>query len=208
METHRQPKRETDRLYMLTDGVFAIVATLLVLDIKLPDIADHRTHQELIQNLIKVIPSFTAFAFSFLTVIIYWINHDHIAQWLKHHDHPMKYLNLVFLFWLCLIPFPTKFISEYPTETVSVVTYGLEMFMVALAANTLFWYIAFRGKLLDSRISRAMRKDYLIRGLGGLALYFIAMLLSLWHVEIAIAFYIMIPLLYVILPKAELSEVG
>src|SRR5258708_26549554 len=149
METHRQQKPEASRMDALTDGVFAIVATLLVLDVRLPEIPERHTQQQLIRSLIDVAPSFVAFAFSFLTVIIYWINHDHITQWLKLHDHPMKYLNLAFLFWLCLIPFPTKFISTYPMEPVAVMTYGLEMLMVALTSNILYWYIAFRGKLLD-----------------------------------------------------------
>ncbi len=192
------------RMDALTDGVFAIVATLLVLDVRVPDIPPNHSHQELIQSLIKVLPSLIAFAFSFLTVIIYWINHDHISQWLKHTTPNTKYLNLLLLFWICLIPFPTKFISEYPTEQVAVMLYGLELMMVAITGNILFWYMAFRTDILQDSISYKTRKKYFLKIIGGPILYLLSVIMSFVSVYISIALYVLIPLLFVILPKAEL----
>ena len=93
----------------------------------------------------------------------------------------------------------------YPNETVAVMTYGLEMFLVAVTGTVLYWYIAFRGKLLDPAITMKTRKNFYKRSIGGPIMYFVAILISLLSTKISIAFYIIIPLLYVFLPKAELE---
>lgn len=199
-------KNDINRMDALTDGVFAIVATLLVLDIKLPELSEHASREEFMASLQKALPSFIAFAFSFLTVIIYWINHDHLSKWVKEYTPHVKYLNLIYLFWICLIPFPTKFISEYPGEQVAVLTYGLEFFMTAVTANIFYYYLAFRTRLLYDSISVKTRKKFFYRILGGPILYGLACVVSFIHVNLSIALFIAIPLLFLFLPKAELLE--
>jgi|SRR6185436_17264863 len=194
--------KELVRLEALTDGVFAIVATLLVLDIKLPDFPLNQNSDA----FAEFISSFIAFTFSFITVMIYWVNHDHISRWRRGHNSKAIYLNLVFLFFICLIPFPTKFIAKYPNEMVAVISYGIEMFMVAVSGIALYWYLAFHGKLLDHSIPMKTRKNYLHKAYGGPSLYLLAILLGFVSYKISIALYIIIPLLYVVLPKTDLKE--
>jgi len=191
-----------------TDGVFSIVATLLVLEVKVPELPEHYSRDMLVNSLLHVLPSFIAFAFSFLTVIIYWINHDNLSALIRHYTPRVKYLNLLLLFWICLIPFPTKFISEYPLDQIAVISYGLAMFLVATTANFFFWYLAYRTKLLLSSISLKTRKNYLQKTIGGPVLYAVSILVSFIHIYISIALFIIIPLLYVVLPKADLLEEG
>ncbi|MEP7263087.1 MAG: TMEM175 family protein [Bacteroidota bacterium] len=197
---------KSSRMDAFSDGVFSIVATLLVLDVKIPAIPEHHTNAELLESLKHALPSFVAFTFSFLTVIIYWINHDHISHWIKYYTPRMKYINLFFLFWICLIPFPTKFISEYPGEQIAVTIYGIVFIMLAMAATMLFWYIAFYTDSLNNGISVNSRKKYLYKIIGGPILYAIAIWMSFVNVKVSIALYIIIPLLYVVLPKAELVK--
>lgn len=194
------------RMDAFTDGVFSIVATLLVLDIKVPEIPENHTKEELLHSLEHAFPSFIAFAFSFLTVIIYWINHDHISHWIKHYTAKTKYFNLFLLFWICLIPFPTKFISDYPSEQIAVMIYGVVFMMVAITAVMMFWYIAFYTESLNEAISNTARKKYLYKIIGGPIMYALAIWMSFIHVNISIAIYILVPLLYVVLPKAELKR--
>ena len=105
-----------DRVDFLTDGVFAIVATLLVLEIDVPEIPDHHTQAELWRSLGDVAPSFAAFAFSFLTILVYWVNHESLSRVVTHYPYRLVWINLLVLFFISMIPFTTKFISEYPTE--------------------------------------------------------------------------------------------
>jgi uncharacterized membrane protein len=203
-EKHKNLKDVFTRMDALTDGVFAIVATLLVLDIKLPEIPEHHTQAQLVESVKTVLPSFIAFAFSFLTVIVYWINHEHIAKWITHYNYRMKSINLFFLFWICLIPFPTKFISEYPTEKIAVFTYALVMFMVAASARWLFNYLAFKTDAMHHSIPLKIRKEFSMKATVA-AMYVLAVIASFFSVYISIGLFILNPILFLVLPKAELA---
>ena len=88
----------TNRVDALTDGVFAIAATLLVIEIKLPNIPTPHTQQQVLNSLLEVVPSFVAFAISFFTILIYWINHDGISKAIKYYNHRGSWLNIIFAF--------------------------------------------------------------------------------------------------------------
>ena len=190
----------------LTDGVFAIVATLLVLEIRVPHIPEDYTSDMLLHSLSEVLPSFIAFAFSFLTVVIYWVNHDHLSQFVARYTPKFKGLNLLLLFWMCLIPFPTAFVSEYPLEPVALLTYGCTLLGAAVTANYIYNHLAFKSDALSSAISEQQRKKYRKRLIGGPILYLLATLSTFVHPYVAIALYLVIPTLFVVLPRAELVE--
>jgi uncharacterized membrane protein len=194
------------RMDAFTDGVFSIVATLLVLDIRLPEIKANHTQEELLMSLMKVAPSLVAFTFTFLSVMIYWINQDHFSSLLKGYTPRLKYLNLFFLFWICLIPFPTKLISEYPQEQVAIITYGITMLMVAASANLIGFYVSFNSELLPAKISMKARRKFAVRNASGIVIYVVAIAAAFLDVKISIGIYILTPLLYVLLPKFELED--
>lgn len=191
-----------ERIDFLSDGVFAIVATLLVLEIRLPDIPAHHTQRELMDSLLDVAPSFGAFAFSFLTILVYWVNHESIGRVVTHYPYRLVWLNLLLLFWISMIPFTTRFFSEYPTEPVSVMTYGIVLLLTALTANAAYWYIAFRGNLMPPVIGREARVRYLRRSLLGPVLYLAAVVVALLNVYVSIAIYVAIPLVFFV-PAAQ-----
>ena len=115
------------RMDTLTDGVFAIAATLLVLDIHVPHLAPGQTQAELWHALAETVPSVVAFACSFVTILLFWLNHDSIGLAITYYSPRIKWLNMLFLLWISAIPFTTKFIAEYPREPAAVVTYGVVM---------------------------------------------------------------------------------
>ncbi len=199
-------KESHTRMDALTDGVFSVISTLLVLDIHVPHIPSRHSATELLNALKETVPSIVAFAFSFMTVMIYWINHDQLSMWLKEYNAKAKYLNIVLLFFLCLIPFPTRFISEYPTEPMAVFTYGLLMFLMASTALMNFRYLAFQSDLLDTRILPETRKKYAIRIAYGPLFYGIAAAVAFQNTNVSIAIFILIPLFFVLLPKVQLNE--
>jgi len=188
----------TNRVDALTDGVFAIAATLLVIEIKLPNIPTPHTQQQVLNSLLEVVPSFVAFAISFFTILIYWINHDGISKAIKYYNHRGSWLNIILLFFIVIIPFPTKFIAEYPTELVSVVTYGITMMLLGASANLLFWYLAFRANLLDPKISMKARRSIMKKFLFGPTLYLVATALAFVNVYISISIFIITPIIFFI----------
>jgi uncharacterized membrane protein len=196
---------EPDRMDALTDGVFAIVATLLVLEVKVPRIPDPHTGAELRAALWHVVPSLVAFAFSFLTVMIYWLNHDRLSRLMARYDERSRSLNLVLLFFICLIPFVTAFIAESPLEPAAVVAYGGIMLACALVAQWTFHYLAFRSELL-SGLSLDSRRRFARQVAGGPVLYGVAVGLAFLSVPVALGLYLVIPLLYIVLPREVLKE--
>jgi uncharacterized membrane protein len=185
-----------DRVDFLTDGVFAIVATLLVLEIDVPEIPDHHTQAELWRSLGDVAPSFAAFAFSFLTILVYWVNHESLSRVVTHYPYRLVWINLMVLFFISMIPFTTKFISEYPTEPAAVLIYGLVLLLTSLAAVLGYWYVAFSANLMRPEISHETRVQLLKRWIAGPVLYLVAVLAALVSVYVSIAIYIAIPLMF------------
>jgi uncharacterized membrane protein len=188
--------KPTPRIDFLTDGVFAIVATLLVLDIHVPVIPAEHSASELRHSLREAAPSFVAFAFSFLTILAFWLNHDGVGRVITRYPYRLVWLNLMLLLWISLIPFATKFISEYPGEPVAVLTYGIVMVLCASTAVLAYAYVAYWSDVMQPAIDVPARRRLLQRFAAGPALYLIACLAAFIDVRISIAIYIGIPLLF------------
>jgi uncharacterized membrane protein len=188
----------TNRVDALTDGVFAIACTLLVIDLKIPDIPEQHTQAQVIDSLMKVAPSFVAFTISFFTILIYWINHDGLSKAITHFNHRLSWLNILLLFFIVLVPFPTRFIAEYPREFVAVEFYGLTMFLLGVTANLMFWYMAFKVDLLDHRITKATRRSVMKKFLFGPSLYLFSVIAGFFNIYISLAIYVVVPIIFFI----------
>lgn len=191
----------------LTDGVFSIVATLLVLDVRVPKLPEHHAPGELAPALLRALPSLVAFAFSFLTVMIYWLNHDRVSRLVSRYDDRSRYLNLLLLFFVCLIPFVTAFVAEYPLERAAVIAYGAVMLACAAVSNWTFRYLAFGSGLLDGTTGQSRRRCARAILAGPLA-YAAAIAVAFVSVPVSIALFLATPLAYVVLPKATLEPIA
>jgi uncharacterized membrane protein len=118
------------RLETFSDGVFAIVITLLVLELRVPEV--HGSN-ELVQALKDLLPKFISFIVSFVYITIYWINHHQLFHMIKNTNRGLFWLNSLFLMCLTFIPFPTALIGSYPMDPVAVIFYGLAMMATAVS---------------------------------------------------------------------------
>ncbi len=125
---------EKTRLEAFTDGVFAIVVTLLVLDIRLPE---GTTTHNLGDNLVHVIPTFSTYVLSYFIVGLYWIFHHSVTRRFKSIDSRILCLNIVHLMLVGLIPFSTSVLSEFTFTTWAIVLYGVNI----LAINLTGWLV-------------------------------------------------------------------
>jgi uncharacterized membrane protein len=141
-----------NRLEAFSDGVLAIVLTIMVLELKPP-------HSGEVASLLPLIPKFVSYVLSFVYVGIYWNNHHHMFQVVKRVDGTVLWANMHLLFWLSLLPFVTAWSGENHFAPVPVATYGAVLFMAALA-----YYILTRALLRshgpDSELGRALGSDY------------------------------------------------
>lgn len=178
----------TTRLEAFSDGVFAIVITLLVLELRVPE---GHGGEELLSGLKELLPKFISFIVSFIYITIYWINHHQLFHVIKRGTRGLFWLNSLFLMCLTFIPFPTALIGSYPTEVVSVVFYGLAMMATAVSFVLMKAYIFAEPSL---QASQAKPKVFYL--VAGPLLYLIAVLLALSNTTFAIAIYLLIPVIY------------
>jgi uncharacterized membrane protein len=120
------------RVEALSDGVFAIVVTLLVLEIKVPHVGDHDSSAALARALVALGPKFVSWVISFVTVCVIWMNHHRLFKLMGRVDHGLFWWNANLLLWISFIPFPTALMGDYPANRLAVSFYGLVMTLMAL----------------------------------------------------------------------------
>lgn len=187
------PKSFTQRLDAFSDGVFAIVITLLVLELRIPEVHGINASQELWHSLTELLPKFVSFVVSFFYVSIYWYNHHQLFHPVKILDRRLFWLNSLFLLFLTFIPFPTALIGSYPNSPVAATCYGLAMMFTALSFVLMKMYIKYSGHVMKA--VRVVGKDVFYL-LTGPLLYLVASLLALVNVKLALAIYILVPVIY------------
>jgi len=197
----------TKRMEALSDGVFAIACTLLVLEIKVPHLEKGFTQKEMLHALGEILPSLIGFVFSFLNILVFWVNHDAINKVIVRYDTKVTYLNIVFLLFISLIPFTTSFISEYPDSFIAISCYGLVLFCASLAGATMYRHLAFRSHLFMREVTMASRKKIWRQVVSGPVLFAVAIAGGLISIYIPIVIYIIIPVSYMFLPQLDFDTV-
>jgi len=129
------------RVETFSDGIFAIIVTLLVLEIKVPHIENHGSVVELAAALWHLAPKVIAWIISFFTVCVIWVNHHRIFEVMKNIDQTFFWLNANLLLWCSLIPFPTALMGDYPDNPLAVSSYGAVSFMMGIAFTLIRVYM-------------------------------------------------------------------
>jgi uncharacterized membrane protein len=192
----------TSRLETFADGVLAIAATLLILDVSV-------SGSPLSHQLARAWPSYVAYMVSFLTIGIIWVNHHTLLEHCRRVDRRFLYLNLLLLVAVGIVPFPTSLVDRYILSeqgaTAALVVYGLGGMLIALAFSGVFFYATHDGKLVGDRAAaRRIRSEGKLFPIGlaayalGIALAFVAPIASLVVYGLTALFYAL-PLL----PLAE-----
>ncbi len=178
----------TERIEAFSDGVIAILITIMVLELKSP-------RQTTLRALAPVLPVLLTYVLSFIYLGIYWSNHHHLLHTVERVSGGMLWANLHLLFWLSLIPFTTGWMGENRFASVPTALYGVVLLMAALA-----WWIlqqriiALHGK--DSLLSRAVGADW--KGKLSPLLYLTAIVLAAFARWASLALYALVALLWLI----------
>ncbi len=165
--------RSPGRVEAFSDGVLAIVITLLVLELKVPVLQDALSRGEAVDALRLLSPKFGSFLLSFAYVAVFWVNHHHFFDLVVEVSPGLLWLNNLLLLFLCVIPFPTAFIGDYPANPVALVCFAAVLMSAGLVF-TLMWAYAHRRNLLDASVRAEAARDAVRRGLLGPPLYAVA----------------------------------
>jgi uncharacterized membrane protein len=144
-------EKETGRIEAFSDGVFAIAVTLLVLELKVPQLAEDAGSAELWSALLSRWPSYAAYLVSFMTILIVWVNHHRLFNIIQRSDSRFLFLNGLLLLVVTTIPFPTALLAEFlqnPSAPVACAIYCGTFVLLALAFNAFWRYAAYRNRLL------------------------------------------------------------
>jgi uncharacterized membrane protein len=195
------------RVEAFSDGVLAIVITLLILDVKVPEAAAGHLGRALARQW----PQYAAFLISFAVVGIIWLNHHATLQLLARTDHSVQVLNLLLLLPITVLPWPTAVLADYVHEgtagdqRVAVLLYGLTNVAMATAFNLLWRYILRHPELhkpeVDQRLLAVRNRRYNV----GLAAYPVATLVGLLNVTVFIALMGALALMY-LLPTPDVRR--
>ncbi|MCU7612992.1 TMEM175 family protein [Chryseobacterium sp. GMJ5] len=179
------------RLEAFSDGVLAIIITIMVLELKVPEGDDW-------QSLQPLIPKFLAYIFSFLYIGIYWNNHHHLFQAAKKINGGVLWANLHLLFWLSLMPFATEWIGETHFAKNPVTVYGFGLIMCAIA-YTIMENLILKNENENSRLKNAIHskfKEYI-----SIAFYILGIAASFFYPYVAIGLYYVVAVIWLIPDK-------
>jgi uncharacterized membrane protein len=184
---------ETTRLETFADGVFAIAATLLILEVALP--GRHTVTHELVHAW----PSYVAYAISFLTIGIVWVNHHTVMEQIDRVDRTFLFLNVVFLMIIAFSPFPTRVVAETLRDgsKAAAFAYGLTFTLMAISFGSLWFYAASGRRLIAASADQRMVSGISRSFAPGSLIYALATLSSLLSAYLAVALYAAIALFYV-----------
>ncbi len=188
----------THRIEAFSDGVFAIVITLLVFEIKVPQMAMGNVEIALLHELGKLWPKFLSFVLSFVIVGIYWVAHHQLFHVIRRSDRTLLWLNNLFLLTVAFIPFPTALMGDYISAPIAVVPYGVTLITNGLALQLLWWYASRRARLVPNDLGREFIRAVDRRILLPVFLYAVAILLSILSARLTLIVYVLVPLTYIL----------
>jgi uncharacterized membrane protein len=179
---------EKDRLTAFSDGVLAVIITIMVLDLRAPQSTD-------VHALAPLAPILLSYILSFVYVAIYWNNHHHFFQLVPRVTGAILWANLNLLFWLSLIPFASSWLGEHPAAPVPTAIYGTALMMSAVA-----WYLLqatiIRAQGEGSALAQAIGWD--VKGRVAPLLYLAAIPLAFYRVWLSDGLYVVVALMWLV----------
>ena len=176
------------RLEAFSDGVVAILITIMVLELKVP-------HGAEASDLAKLLPVFVSYVLSFIFVGIYWSNHHHMLHLVDKVNGPMLWANLHLLFWLSLVPFTTGWMGENHFAPLPTAIYGVDLLCCAIA-YTILTVVIVKHQGPNSKLAPALGRDR--KGKLSLVFYLVAIPMAFVNEWVAYALYISVALIWLV----------
>jgi uncharacterized membrane protein len=204
LDRFRRGELRLTRIEAFSDGGFAIIVTLLVLELKVPALKDHASVSELAHHLLEALPKFVSWLISFVIVCKFWLNHHHILGLARHANYAMVWLNSLFLLGQSFIPFPTALAGEYPVNPLAVSFFG-----VVFALNTFLFLILHAyivRNLIKPELAALQDSHGIIKAFVGPPSYLVGAAFAWVSVHAAFVVYALTPLFYITPPEGRAAR--
>lgn len=196
IEKQQRQSANTNRIEAFSDGVFAIVITLLVLELHTPQITNPQDWSELFVALYNLAPKFLGYVMSFFFVAVFWVSHHQFFQTLNFSKRGLLWINNLFLFFVTFIPFPTGVLGAYYDNKTAVIFFGLTFFATSLTFAVLRWYgwedNETSDKFDETSLKNAMRRSFLLP-----VCYAVGIGVAFFNLPAAIVIYFLTPILLI-----------
>ncbi len=193
----------TTRIEAFSDGVCAIVMTLLAFQFKVPAFTANVSMQKNFQELLQVAPNFISFVFSFIFVAVFWVNHHLLFHSIKHADRKLLWLNIHLLFWLTIIPFPTTMVGDHPFVPLPAICLAIVLLMVSVSSFLVRRYSFKQATLEHENASALVIKEGIAQNAIAIFLNLAAIVTAFFSVTIT---YIIFSLVLIIFSIPHRSE--
>ena len=203
-----------NRLESLTDGIFSVAMTILVLNISVPQISSHSSvvggivaGTELLEKLFDLWPKILVFGISFIILAIYWMAHHRQFHYIKHSNRTLIWINIIFLMVTCLLPFSTSLLGEYEDQEIAILVYGTNSIILASLLYVQWWYVTSRrGRLVDENIDPVTKSTQYRRLVFGIIVYLIAIAVSFLYIHLSVFLFALI-LIPAFLPNKIINRI-
>ena len=193
--TRDERRRDPSRVLALTDGVYAIIITLLVLDIHVPTLEAHETLGTAIS---EVRPSFISFTIAFIVAAMQWVGHRDLFTLIRDTDRGIVWLSLLTLFTACLLPFGSALLSRYHQDPLALRMFGLILIATSLSRTIIWVYATRRPSVVHDPIDRPSYWSGLALSVFPLVIYVVAFAIAGVSTGASLAVYASAPVLYFI----------
>jgi uncharacterized membrane protein len=191
--------QSAERLAALSDGIFGVGMTLLVLDLRTPVLEVVHDEHGLMAALLAILPQFVMYLMSFMTLGLFWVGQQTQLNHLDRTDRHLSWINLAFLFAVTLLPFSTKLLAEFYTYRTALLAYWLNIFLLGLGLYSA-WGYAYRHKLLKEETPKAVPAAVCRRIIFAQSLYGAGAALCFLDTRLSIAAIVTVQLFYVLAP--------
>ena len=171
-----------ERLIFLSDGVFAIAITLLVLEI-IPDIPV--TTSDLPGALLHLMSKIITYAFSFILVSIYWMTHQNMFRYIKRSNNVLIWLNILYLMSIAFLPVSTIVLGDYPGQKTAVIFYAGTLIITGIFIILIWWYASSGHRLVDKRLDPLLIREHVERSLIGPIIFLLSIAIAFFQPLVA-----------------------
>lgn len=189
-----------NRIEALTDGIFAVAMTLLILDVKVPKSV---RPDELLQGLREVGSECLSFASTFLMLGVYWVGQHNQFHLIRHTDRVVLWINLLFMMTISFVPFSMALLSSYPREPVALAIYGGNLTVIGLVLYGHWWYATYRNRLVDVDLEAHFVRFAARRILIGPAAFTLAIGMAFVSPVASLTIFVATPFIYLLPGKID-----
>jgi uncharacterized membrane protein len=188
---------DTTRITTLADGVFAIVMTLLVLGLEVPDVPDEMIADQLFREVLLLWPLIAAYVVSFLVLGIYWMGHHTQFHFMRGVDRTALWMNILFFMVLSLVPFTTKMVGRYSGQEVALLLYGANLLAISLVLLA-HWEYAARSGLLTRSTGKEEKRKATRQIMIGSAVFAAGMAMAFVKPSLSLFVFLLVPVMHIL----------